>query len=354
MLNVRISPKNAAAVKQLATIEPAPNLHGYTRAITATAAGHQYKIETLNGPRPLYVLTAYEAPASLNYIIVVFQDYTAESIAIRDAQIFRNGSNYTARKESAPRYLKKYSQLAALVHGLITNGATAGPDSTAPTLAESAAERDKTPAEPEAPTKPAEPAADMNPATEHEKPHRGPAKRFSVYIYTTPEGVRRADIRTTSGRPWMDIPAAELDAIRAEIETKSPGRVSFEITEQPAGESAKPATEPAPGDSTPQKGPENVGTEPHPAPGKVCRPTNARRAYTGRHATRRHWQRYRTEPRPHIVPPRHGAPTTAHGDRAKGPTAPANRHHIHKYTRRNIAPYRATQNRTRASAREPA
>lgn len=322
MLQVRISPKNAAIVKQAATIEPAQNCHGYTRAITATAAGHQYKIETLNGPRPLYVLTAHEAPQSPNYIIVVFQDYTAESIAIRDAQIFKNGSNYPARKESAPRYLKKYSQLAALVHGLITNGATAGPDAAALILAERAAERDKTPAEPapttrpaekaaEAPTKPAEPAADMKPATEPEKPHRGPGKRYNVFIYTTPQGVRRADIRTTSGRPWLDIPAAELDAIRAEIETKSPGRVSFDITEQPAGEPATPATEPAPGDSTPKRDPETVGAEPHPAPGKVCRPTNARRACTGHHATRRHWQRYRAEPRPHRVTQRHRAPETA-------------------------------------------
>ena len=349
MLEVGISPKNAAAVKQAATIEPAPNNHGYTSAIFATVGGHRYKLETLNGPRPLYVLTAHEAPTSPNYIILVFEDYTPERISIRDAAIFTNGRT---RKETAPRYLRKYSQLAALVHGLISNGATAGPDAAALILAERAAERTEAPAEPaaderptEAPTRPEEPATDKAPEKTAEKAHRGPAKRYNVYIYTTPGGIRRADIRTTTGRPWLDIPAAELDAIRAEIETNSPGRVSFTITEEPTTEPAA-----APGSSTPETGAEDQQTAPE------TDGANAGRIDSPQPTTAPATMDAETIPgRVQATPPQSASNRTRarYTDRAKGPTAPADVRGLHNYTRRHLEPYRATQNRIRAYTEKP-
>ena len=71
-----------------------------------------------------------------------------------------------------------------------------------------------------------------------EQPHNAPKVCYNIRIYTTPGSAQRAEI-TKGGKIFLDIPAAELDAIRAEITRKDPARVSFDYI---SGEQSTAAT----------------------------------------------------------------------------------------------------------------
>lgn len=54
--------------------------------------------------------------------VAVFRNFTPESIEIEKADLYRNCSNYPYRTETADRYMRKYDQIACIVHGAISAG----------------------------------------------------------------------------------------------------------------------------------------------------------------------------------------------------------------------------------------
>lgn len=121
-----ISENTAEIVKNNFTVSPAENNRGYTAAINLQAppqlGGHIYTIYYLQGPRPLYVLEATEAPqAGARRAFLTFTDYTPGEITLNNCETYSGGSNYGRREESA-RLLNKYNQLACIIYGAIAAG----------------------------------------------------------------------------------------------------------------------------------------------------------------------------------------------------------------------------------------
>ena len=209
MIKINISPKNAEIVRNayIVTENDSAKKYGYTKSITATEnrLNYVYNIDFLDGIRPLYVLTIRDRN---DKYIIVFEHYTPESIEIRNAEVYKNGTVYP-RREEAPRLLKKYRFMACLVHGLITNGETAPQvqEQPEPTAME------------ETPTEEEKPAEKPQNAPAEEKTAPKPSKVcYNIVIYTTPDGIKRADIRNArTNSTFMDIPAADLAALKADI-----------------------------------------------------------------------------------------------------------------------------------------
>ena len=161
----RIAPTNAERAPKCFTAEKNPAImKGYKKSAIMRPKNkrlaYTYQIDFIDNS--CIVCTVRHDDTQTLEAIVKLCDYTPESIEVEYGELYRNCSNYPYRTETSPRYLKKYDQIACIVHGAISAGLlydyTEAPAATqeAPT----------TPAEDEGTETPAEATRDAETATE--------------------------------------------------------------------------------------------------------------------------------------------------------------------------------------------
>jgi len=81
---------------------------------------HYYEIDMIDADR--IVCTVRHKNTDCIVALVWLSGYTPESIEVDQAELYRNCSNYPYRREYNEKYLKKYDQIACIVHGAIAAG----------------------------------------------------------------------------------------------------------------------------------------------------------------------------------------------------------------------------------------
>ena len=118
-----INPANADKVKKSFIVEQNNHAHGYTASAILTAKNsrlnYNYEISKVCD---IVVCTVRHKETDTLTAVVVFSSFTDDSIEIDKAELYRNCSNYPYRTEYNSRYLKKYDQIACIVHGAISAG----------------------------------------------------------------------------------------------------------------------------------------------------------------------------------------------------------------------------------------
>ena len=116
-----IAPSNAERVKKEFTATRPEHAHGYFKSVILTSENrfYTYRIDMICG---YYILTVRTRNKEQLEIIATFEEYKPGSIAATKGELYKNGSGYPYRTERSERYLKKYDQLACIVHGAIAAG----------------------------------------------------------------------------------------------------------------------------------------------------------------------------------------------------------------------------------------
>lgn len=194
MIKLSIAAANAETVKKGYTIEEKTSTRGYDKKFEArdNYGGSTYEIEILTGS--FYILKAEDYTTTY---YIKFTNATDNTIIIDSAELYTKGSNQPTRREKSDKYLKKYKYMACLVHAvLLTNGLTENNEQS----------------------EPAQP-----------KPTR---VRYTIKKYLCDSGVMRVTFtRNNSKFVTIDAPAADLEAIKAEIITSEPGAVFIQAGE---------------------------------------------------------------------------------------------------------------------------
>ena len=129
-----IHENNAAKVARSFTATPPRHFSGYTKSAVLKANSaiitHYYEISIVYD---IIVCTVRNLDTHALVAIVDFTKCEGKYITVTKAELFRNGSNYPYRTETHERYLKKYDQIACIVHGAITAGLLFNADTTEPT-----------------------------------------------------------------------------------------------------------------------------------------------------------------------------------------------------------------------------
>lgn len=118
-----IAPQNAEKAKRaFATARPA-HVYGYTKSAILTPKNTRmkycYQIDTMHD---IIVCTIRHQEAETVEAVVTARAFTDNSIEIERAELYRNASNYPYRTETNDRYMRKYDQIACIIHGAISAG----------------------------------------------------------------------------------------------------------------------------------------------------------------------------------------------------------------------------------------
>lgn len=118
-----IAPQNAEKAKKAFTTAKPAHVYGYTKAAILTPKNRRmsfyYEIDII---QDIIVCTIRHKETDTMEAVAVFRSFTPESIEIEKADLYRNCSNYPYRTETADRYMRKYDQIACIVHGAIAAG----------------------------------------------------------------------------------------------------------------------------------------------------------------------------------------------------------------------------------------
>ena len=119
-----IAPANAERAPKCFTAERNPHNYGYKKSAILTPKNkrlfYTYQIDIID--TSCIVCTVRHQESGTLVAVVKLSGYTAESIEVEKGDLYRNCSNYPYRTEYNNRYLKKYDQIACIVHGAITAG----------------------------------------------------------------------------------------------------------------------------------------------------------------------------------------------------------------------------------------
>lgn len=81
---------------------------------------HYYEVDMIDADR--IICTVRHKNNDCIVALVWLSGYTPDSIEVDQAELYRNCSNYPYRREYNEKYLKKYDQIACIVHGAIAAG----------------------------------------------------------------------------------------------------------------------------------------------------------------------------------------------------------------------------------------
>lgn len=118
-----ISPQNAEKAKKAFTTARPAHVYGYTQSAILTPKNHRmkccYQIDILHD---IIVCTIRHQEAETVEAVITARAFTDNSIEIERAELYRNASNYPYRTETNDRYMRKYDQIACIIHGAISAG----------------------------------------------------------------------------------------------------------------------------------------------------------------------------------------------------------------------------------------
>lgn len=118
-----ISPQNAEKAKKAFTTARPAHVYGYTQSAILTPKNHRmkccYQIDILHD---IIVCTIRHQEAETVEAVITARAFTDNSIEIERAELYRNASNYPYRTETSDRYMRKYDQIACIIHGAISAG----------------------------------------------------------------------------------------------------------------------------------------------------------------------------------------------------------------------------------------
>ena len=120
----RIAEENKQRAAHAFTVEKIPHDYGYKKSAMlypkSNRIMHYYEIDMIDTDR--IVCTVRHKNTDCIVALVWLSGYTPESIEVDQAELYRNCSNYPYRREYNEKYLKKYDQIACIVHGAIAAG----------------------------------------------------------------------------------------------------------------------------------------------------------------------------------------------------------------------------------------
>lgn len=120
-----IAESNAERVKKAFTATENPHtLPGYKKSAIlkprSRRASCVYEVNIIDNT--CIVCTVIHEDTETTEAIIKLCQYTPVSIEVERGELFRNCSNYPYRTETNNRYLKKYDQIACIIHGAIKAG----------------------------------------------------------------------------------------------------------------------------------------------------------------------------------------------------------------------------------------
>lgn len=120
----RIAKENQERAARAFTVEREKHNFGYKKSgilyPKSNRIMHYYEIDVIDADR--IICTVRHKNTDCIVALVWLSGYTPESIEVDQAELYRNCSNYPYRREYNEKYLKKYDQIACVVHGAIING----------------------------------------------------------------------------------------------------------------------------------------------------------------------------------------------------------------------------------------
>ena len=120
----RIAEANKQRAAHAFTVERIAHDYGYKKSAMlypkSNRIMHYYEIDVIDADR--IICTVRHKNTDCIVALVWLSGYTPESIEVDQAELYRNCSNYPYRREYNEKYLKKYDQIACVVHGAIING----------------------------------------------------------------------------------------------------------------------------------------------------------------------------------------------------------------------------------------
>lgn len=119
-----IAPNNAEKVGKSFTVSRPEHVHGYKASAILTPKNkrlsYSYQIDIIDNT--CIVCTVRHIDTDTIFAIVKLSNYTTESIEVEHGELYKNCSAYPYRREYNDKYLKKYDQIACIVHGAIAAG----------------------------------------------------------------------------------------------------------------------------------------------------------------------------------------------------------------------------------------
>lgn len=120
----RIAEENKQRAAHAFTVERIAHDYGYKKSAMLYPKNkcimHYYEIDMLDADR--IICTVRHKNTDCIVALVWLSEYSPESIEVDQAELYRNCSNYPYRREYNEKYLKKYDQIACIVHGAIAAG----------------------------------------------------------------------------------------------------------------------------------------------------------------------------------------------------------------------------------------
>lgn len=120
----RIAEENKQKAAHAFIVERLAHDNGYKKSAMlypkSNRIMHYYEIDMLDADR--IICTVRHKNTDCIVALVWLSGYAPESIEVDQAELYRNCSNYPYRREYNSKYLKKYDQIACIVHGAIING----------------------------------------------------------------------------------------------------------------------------------------------------------------------------------------------------------------------------------------
>ena len=147
----RIAKENQERAGKAFTVELEKNNFGYKKSgilkPKSNRIMHYYEVDMIDADR--IICTVRHKNNDCIVALVWLSGYTPESIEVDQAELYRNCSNYPYRREYNEKYLKKYDQIACIVHGAIAAGLLFDMMKDDPTPATLPEEAQEYPTEPE-------------------------------------------------------------------------------------------------------------------------------------------------------------------------------------------------------------
>lgn len=120
----RIAKENQERAGKAFTVEREKNNFGYKKSgilkPKSNRIMHYYEVDMIDADR--IICTVRHKNNDCIVALVWLSGYTPDSIEVDQAELYRNCSNYPYRREYNEKYLKKYDQIACIVHGAIAAG----------------------------------------------------------------------------------------------------------------------------------------------------------------------------------------------------------------------------------------
>lgn len=120
----RIAKENQERAGKAFTVEREKNNFGYKKSgilkPKSNRIMHYYEVDMIDADR--IICTVRHKNNDCIVALVWLSGYTPDFIEVDQAELYRNCSNYPYRREYNEKYLKKYDQIACIVHGAIAAG----------------------------------------------------------------------------------------------------------------------------------------------------------------------------------------------------------------------------------------